>query len=301
MTRIETEKVSTVDPSAKIGPRPLGVQPRPALRRLIINADDFGRSPSANAAIIRAHREGVLTTASLMVNEAGFEEAVALAQANPSLGVGLHLTLLCGHSALAPDEIPGLVNGCREFGDNAVAVGWRYFFDHGLRGQLEAEIGAQFRKFRATGLPLDHLNGHLHVHLHPIVFRILMQHAREWGITHTRLTFDPFWLNRRLSSGRWLYRLAHAAIYHWLSFRVRGELRRRQIKHTARVFGLLQNAQVDETFVLKLLPALPGGDSELYSHPSLDQSRHELDALLSSRVKAQVQQLGIQLIRYQDL
>ena len=76
-------------------------------RRLIVNADDFGRSASINQAVIRAHREGILTTTSLMVNEPAFEEAVALARENPTLGVGLHLTLLCGHSALPPEEIPG--------------------------------------------------------------------------------------------------------------------------------------------------------------------------------------------------
>src|SRR5215475_12435062 len=78
-------------------------------RRLVVNADDFGRSTSINQAVIRAHREGILTSASLMVNEAGFEEAVRLARENPRLGVGLHLTLLCGHATLSPEKIPGLV------------------------------------------------------------------------------------------------------------------------------------------------------------------------------------------------
>ena len=84
-------------------------------RRLIVNADDFGRSASINQAVIRAHREGILTTASLMVNEPAVEEAVALARENPELGVGLHLTLLCGHSALPPEQIPGLVDAKGEF------------------------------------------------------------------------------------------------------------------------------------------------------------------------------------------
>ena len=79
-------------------------------RRLIVNADDFGRSSSINEAVIRAHREGILTTASLMVNEPACEEAVALAKENPRLAVGLHLTLLCGHSALSPEKISGLIN-----------------------------------------------------------------------------------------------------------------------------------------------------------------------------------------------
>src|SRR5436190_105596 len=84
-------------------------------QRLVVNADDFGRSSSINHAVIRAHREGILTAASLMVNEPYFEEAVALARGCPKLGVGLHLTLLCGHSALAREQIPGLVNPKQEF------------------------------------------------------------------------------------------------------------------------------------------------------------------------------------------
>src|SRR5947208_6113704 len=92
------------------------------LRRIIVNADDFGRSHSINQAVIRAHREGILTTASLMVNEEGFEEAVVLARENPKLGVGLHLTLLCGHSALPAEKIPGLVDARRQFSDDPVSV-----------------------------------------------------------------------------------------------------------------------------------------------------------------------------------
>ncbi len=274
---------------------------RDAVRRLIVNADDFGRSASINQAVIRAHREGILTTASLMVNEAGYDEAVALARENPRLGVGLHLTLLCGHSALGSAEIPGLVNGCGEFSDSPVTVGWRYFASRKLEAQLRDEIEAQFKKFRQTGLHLDHVNGHLHLHLHPKVFKILMDHAEEWGITHLRLTRDPFWLNAHLASGRWLYRTSHALIYRLLSRWARTALERRRIKHTSVVFGLLQNALVDETYVTQLLPALQSGDSELYSHPSLDEFKNEFDALISPRVRALVDKLGIQLIRYQDL
>src|SRR5947209_16345510 len=91
-------------------------------RRLIVNADDFGRSRSINEAVIRAHREGILTTASLMVNEPSCAEAVELAKQNPALGVGLHLTLLMGHSALPSKEIPGLVNESGEFLNDPVKV-----------------------------------------------------------------------------------------------------------------------------------------------------------------------------------
>jgi len=273
----------------------------PRGRRLIVNADDFGRSVSINQAVIRAHQEGILTTASLMVNEPAFEEAVALAREHPTLGVGLHLTLLCGHSALPPGEIPGLVNRNGEFSHNPAGAGFRYFFQPGLREQLRREIHAQFQKFRAARLPLDHVNGHLHLHLHPTVFGILMADAAQLGLKHLRLTCDPFRLNLRLASGHFTYRALHVAIFHPLSARARPALARLNIRHTDAVFGLLQNARVDETYVTRLLPQLPAGDSELYSHPSLDESKNEFDALISPRVRDQVKQLGIELIRYQDL
>src|SRR5260221_9106411 len=270
-------------------------------RRLIVNADDFGRSQSINQAVIRAHREGILTTASLMVNEEAFEEAVARARENPRLGVGLHLTLLCGHSALAPEKILGLVDSQRRFSNSPVQTGFRYFARRSLRASIAAEIEAQFAKFRSTGLPLDHVNGHLHLHLHPTVFDILMQHAQEWGITHLRLTYDPFWMNARLASGRWAYRALHCIIHSLLSRRARPALVERRIKHTEAVFGLLQSDRVDEGYISRLLPVLPAGDSELYSHPCVRQCKPEFDALISPRVRTLVEKLSIKLIRYQDL
>jgi len=273
----------------------------PETRRLIVNADDFGLSTSVNTAVIRAHREGILTTASLMVNEPGFAEAVTLAKENPRLGVGLHLTLLMGHSALPPEKIPGLVNPRGEFSNSPVGVGMDYFFKGSLREQLRAEIHAQFDKFHATGLPLDHVNGHLHLHLHPVVFKILMQDAAALRIRHLRLTRDCLSRSRRMAGGRLFYRISHAAIYEWLSSRAREPLRQRGIKHAQISFGLLQDSHVHEDYILKLLPGLPDGDSELYSHPSLDKFKHEFDALISPRVKEQDEKLGIRLIRYQDL
>ena len=269
--------------------------------RLIVNADDFGRSRLINAAVIRAHREGILTSASLMVNEPDAPEAIALAKENPKLGVGLHLTLLCGRSALPPERIPSLVNAQGDFSDNPVGVGFRYFAQRGLREQLRAEIHEQFARFRASGLPLDHVNGHLHLHLHPTVFGLLCEDAAQLGIRRVRLTRDDFRLNAKLADGRWLYRMSHAALFVVLAARSRDAFRRLNFRSPERVFGLLQDSHVDEEYVLKLLPRLPSGDSELYSHPALDKFKHEFEALISPRVRARVAELGIQLIRYQDL
>lgn len=273
----------------------------PEPRRLIVNADDFGLSTSVNAAVIRAHREGILTTASLMVNEPGFEAAVKLAKENPKLGVGLHLTLLMGHATLPPEKIPGLVNTRGEFSDSPVGVGMNYFFQHSLREQLRAEIHAQFEKFHAAGLPLDHVNGHLHLHVHPAIFKILMADADELRIRHLRLTRDCLARSRRMAPGHLAYKISHAAIFEFLSARARNILAAKKIRHAQITFGLLQDSRVDEEYIMKLLPELPPGDSELYSHPSLDKFKHEFDALVSPRVREEIKKLGVELIRYQDL
>jgi len=166
---------------------------------------------------------------------------------------------------------------------------------------LRDELHGQFEKFHATGLTLDHVNGHLHLHLHPVIFDLLMADAAALGIRHLRLTRDCLARSRRMASGRWFYRVSHAGIYEWLSNRARAPLQQRGIRHAQITFGLLQDSLVDEAYILKLLPDLPAGDSELYSHPSLDKFKHEYDALVSPAVKARVAELGIQLIRYQDL
>lgn len=275
--------------------------PPRAAARLVVNADDFGLSHSVNEAVIRAHRGGILTTASLMVNEPGFDEAVKLAKENPKLGVGLHLTLLHGHSALPHDKIPGLVNAHGEFSNSPVSAGMKYFFDTDLIEPLRAEIYAQFDKFHSTGLILDHVNGHLHLHLHPVIFKILMDDSEKLGIRHLRFTRDCLARSWKMSKGYYFYRVSHAAIFEALSSRARETLRQKNIRHTQITFGLLQDGRVDEDYILKLLPELPPGDSELYCHPSLDKFKHEFDGLISPRVREQIQKLDIKLVRYQDL
>jgi hopanoid biosynthesis associated protein HpnK len=270
-------------------------------RWLIVNADDFGLNSSTNHAIIRAHQEGILTSCSLMVNEPGFEEAVQLARENPRLGIGLHLTFLSGHSTLPHEKIPGLVNEKQEFDASPVRVGFKYFFKRELREQLRAEMLAQFEKFRATGLPLDHVDSHHHLHAHPTLFKIVIESAADLGITHLRLTSEPFGVHARLALGYRVERLSHGLAYWILAGGARRKLRRMDIKHTDAVFGLLQDARVDETYLERLLPKLPFGVSEIYSHPSLDVFKHEMEALISPRIRALAESLAIRLIRYQDL
>ena len=272
-----------------------------AARRLIVNADDFGRSAAINDAVVRAHREGVLTSASLMVNEAACDEAVALARENPRLGVGLHLTLVTGQSALPPERIPGLTDARGRFSNQPVASGWRYFLRRELREPLRAEIAAQFERFAATGLDCDHVNGHLHLHLHPVILPMVLENAARHGIRRMRLTRDPFWLNAAIAGGRWFYRMSHAATFAVLARRARRLLELRGVRFAGATFGLLQDGRVDEEFLCRLISRLPGGDFEVYSHPALGRPQNEFDALISQRVKAVVATQNIHLIRYRDL
>ena len=129
----------------------------------------------------------------------------------------------------------------------------------------------------------------------------MIKNAERWGIRAMRLTRDRFLLNARIASGHWAHRTSHAMIYQLLSDWARPLLDRKKIRHTSAVFGLMQNSRVDCAYIEKLLPRLPPGDSELYSHPSLDHFRNEYDALVNPAIRTLLQQHGIQLIRYQDL
>lgn len=273
----------------------------PLRRRLVINADDFGASPGANAAILRAHRDGVLTTASLMVNGPAAEEAVRIARAHPRLGVGLHLAFVCGTAALSARENPGLADEQGELDPNPVRAGFRYFVHRGLKDALRREMAAQFDRFSRTGLVLDHVNGHCNFHLHPTVFGLLDEMLTERGVRAVRVTDDPLGIDMAIGSGPYGYRLSHAFIFRRLSARARPVLAARGVACTDRVFGLLQNDRISEDYILRLLDRLPAGDSELYAHPDEAAHAHETSALCSPRVRDRLQQLGIELIRYQDL
>ena len=270
-------------------------------RRLVVNADDFGGSSEINEAVVHAHEEGILTTASLMVNAARWEDAVDFARRHRTLGVGLHLVLLQGRSTLKPTEIPDLIDHHYHFSDSPFRAGLRYFFRRSLRDQLRREVYGQIQKFQITGLTLDHLNGHLNIHLHPTILKLCAHAAHRFGVRHIRLTQDPFLLNISIAGGHWLYRLSHALIFTALCLHARPRLRRAQVRSTHRVFGLLQNARVDEHYVCGLLERLPIGDSELYAHPSTNGFRHELEALISPKVREIITRRQIQLVRCQDI
>ena len=120
------------------------------MKRLIVNADDFGLSPEVNAGIIRAHRDGILGGASLMVAELAAKPAAELARHNPALDVGLHAVVCKGRSMLDAAQLRGAVGLSGKFIDNPVLAGLRYFFDRSMRAKMTDELRAQTRKIRES-------------------------------------------------------------------------------------------------------------------------------------------------------
>jgi len=269
------------------------------MRRLIVTADDFGRDEAINKAVEEAHRNGILSTASLMVGAPAAADAVARARRLPDLKVGLHLVLIDGKA----------VSADWRFDDNQLVAGVRYFFAPGIRRRLAAEIGAQFEAFRATGLALDHVNAHKHMHLHPTVARLIVEIGRDYGLRAVRLPSEPAETLRAAFPAEpqrappW--RSAIAAL--------RRRLRQAGMAMNDHLFGVAWSGAMTEDRLLALLPCLPRGISELYCHPATQTTpglaaampgyRHaeELAALLSPRVHQSIRELGIELTSYGEL
>ena len=278
-------------------------------RRLIVSADDFGRDPALNEAVELAHRTGILSTASLMVAAPAAGDAVARARRLPALRVGLHLVLVDGAAVSPAAEIGGLVSRDGRFDDNQVRAGLRYFFKPSVRRQLAAEIRAQFAAFRAAGLALDHVNAHKHMHLHPTVARLIIEIGRDYGLRAVRLPSEPVAALRRAFPGE-AYR---AAAWRPAVTTLRRRLRRAGLAANDHVFGIAWSGDMVEERLLRLLPHLPYGVSEIYCHPAtrstpalaaaMPSYRHveELAALVSPRVRRRIAELGVELIGYRDL
>jgi hopanoid biosynthesis associated protein HpnK len=279
--------------------------------RLVVTADDFGLALPVNEAVERAHRDGVLGAASLMVGGAAAADAVERARRLPGLRVGLHLVVVEGRPVLPADAIPDLVDARGELPADLFAAGLRFFFRAGVRRQLEAEIRAQFEAFRATGLALDHVNAHDHMHLHPTVLGICLRVGREFGMRAVRVPWEP----RPRAGGRprrLAERAADAALAPWIAW-LRARLRRAGIRSNDFVLGLRDSGAMDEARVLALLEDLPQGVGEIYFHvatrPCPELERHaphyrpldELGALLSPRVREALDRRRLARIGFADL
>jgi hopanoid biosynthesis associated protein HpnK len=280
------------------------------MKRLIITSDDFGLSSGVNRAVEQGWRDGLLTGASIMPGAAAFDEAVDIGRHNPGLQIGLHLTLVQGRGVLPPAELPDLVDAGGNFSDNPVRSGFRYFLDRGLYCQLKREIEAQITRVLDAGIVLSHIDGHLNMHLHPTVFRILAELMPRYGITTFRLARERLVHNLRFDRERIFGKALEQLIFGFLTDHARPELDRMGIKYASEVKGVLNSGRMTEEYILNIIDGVQDGLTEIYFHPGImpdaeisrrmPDYRHqeELAAITSPLVRQRLHELQMQVQNY---
>ena len=276
--------------------------------KLILGADDFGSSTEVNAAVLAAHRHGVLTSASLMVAGQAVTEAVSMAREVPGLAVGLHLVVVDGPAVLPQSRIPHLVDADGHFPSGPLQVGLRYAFSRAARQELTAELRAQFERFAATGLPLAHVDGHHHMHLHPTVLDLVLPLAEAYGARGIRLPRDDLRLALEYSLEGAGAKILSALVFGLLNRWSQRKLRGRAFVVADRVYGLMQTGRMYEAYVLEVIRRLQVPTAEIYFHPStaagggsLGPKPGDLHTLLSPAMRQAFAERGISLATYPAL
>jgi hopanoid biosynthesis associated protein HpnK len=271
------------------------------MRRIVITADDFGFSESVNEAVERGFRDGVLRSASLMVSAPAAADAIARARRLPGLRVGLHVTVVQGVPVLPTADIPHLVDGDGRFPDDLLSAALGWFFHGATRRELGREIAAQFAAFRATGLSLDHVDVHNHMHLHPSVLSEIIANLAP-GEAAVRLPREPL-----AQAG-----VAGVLLAPWIAL-MRARLRRAGLAHNDWLLGIRDSGRVDEACLLAYLEHLPAGKVEIHLHPAVTRdaavaaampgyfNEAECAALQSAAVAARLRALAIEPGGFSDL
>ncbi len=288
------------------------------MRRLIVNGDDFGYTPGVNAGIIRAYRDGILTSATLMAAGDAFDDAVCLALENPGLGVGCHLVLL-GETAVAPtEEIPTLVDSHGRLPASLGALVTGLSLGSVRQQDLETELRAQVRRICEAGIRPTHIDTHKHTHLHPRVMQAVASVASEFGIGAVR---NPYEDMRTLFSGpsgkkkdASISRSLTAAAAKLGRGRFAGLVKKAGLRTPDHFCGIGWTGSLETERLLHMIDALAEGTTELMCHPgvhdeTLDRKRTrlkasrqvELEALTAPEVAGAVRKRNIQLISFRQL
>jgi len=268
------------------------------VKGLIVTGDDFGVSVQVNEAIEAAHVRGILNTASLMVAGEAADDAIARARRLPSLHVGLHLAVTRAPAALPPERIASIANPVSgRLPENLGISGARFFFLPRVRRQLRSEMRAQFEAFAASGLTLDHVNVHNHMHLHPTVLGLTLKLGRDYGLRAVRLPHEP---GMPVFLKPWVRLMRH-------------RLRRSGIAFNDYLFGMRDSGHMTHARVLRLLAGLPCGISEMHFHPATGawttmehgtatyEHVAELDVLTSAETAHALKKHGIHLTSFSSL
>jgi chitin disaccharide deacetylase len=276
--------------------------------RLIVHADDFGLSERVNAGIVDAHLNGILTSTSIMACAPAFDHAIALAKANPSLDVGVHLTLIEERPLTDPARIPSLVDANGHFHKHITVFAKRYFQGLIDLDDVRLELDAQIARIREAGLTVSHLDSHQHVHMLPGILSVVQELSLGHGVAPMRMpreAISPY----MLTSPGGLPRIAQQLVLNHFCRRARKNFG----PTTDHFAGFYFGGKLGTEALLKVITAFPtSGTCELMCHPGEDdpQSEHlhwryewgdELAALKAAPVKVEIEKREIRLISYRDL
>ena len=290
------------------------------MRNLIVNADDLGWTDGVNRGIADAHRQGLVTSTSLLANGRAFDSALDVARGNPALGVGVHLNLSDGPPTASPENVRGLLNSenCLEDGPETLLL--RIASRSLPLEEIEREWDAQIQKVREAGIHPTHVDGHKHVQMLPGLFEIAVRLAKKHGIRAIRVSHEESRLRAVLATdgeqktGVVLKQGVQARGLKLLAPDAREMANRQGLVTTDYFCGIAQTGVLNRTGIERLLESLPDGTTELMCHPGyfddalhasptrLQESRQtELQILTDPAVRKLVATRGIRLISYKLL
>lgn len=282
------------------------------MKKLIVNADDFGLHPSINAGIIKGYREGFITSTSLMTTATYWQEAVALAKENPKLGVGVHLTLVGSvPPALPEDKVKSLLDADGLFLPDYVAFAKRYYTGGVKRSELEAELRAQIERSLASGVNITHIDSHQHTHVLPGIMPLVLKLSYEYNIIRVRIPKEGYFFTGGYKTG--IGRMIGRSGLSFCADMAAYEADKLGIRHPQHFFGMLAGGHLNAQLIANILRALPEGVSEIMTHPGLDSAalgkifnwqyhwRDELDAYLAADNKKLLQELEIEPVNFSCL
>jgi chitin disaccharide deacetylase len=285
------------------------------VRRLIVNADDFGLTSGVNRAIIEGNRSGIVTSATLMANAKATEAAIDLAKAQSSLKIGCHVVLIDG--VPLTKNLPSLTENSQCFRTSLKQFAVAAVRKQIVAAEIQREVEAQIRKIQSRGITLTHLDSHKHTHMFPHILRPLLRAAKACGIRAIRNPFEPLrcWPAGMVlgAPGLWL-RSGGVMAFQMFAAEFRRALKEEGMVSTDGTVGIAVTGLLDQQRLLRILEALPDGTWELVCHPGysdsdlqaagtrLTQSREiELSALTSPETKKTLINRHIEPISYADL
>jgi len=287
------------------------------MKQLILNADDFGMTRGVNEGIIRAHRDGVLTSATLMANGAEFDDAVSRAKSNPKLGVGCHLVLVGGPAIAPREKISSLADANGNLPESLAGLVARLSSGFIRMKAIERELRAQIEKIRSAGIEPTHLDTHKHTHAHPKVMEAVGRVAKELGITRIRKPMenlrDSWETTRHENPGRTKELIAAAAaraVTPWFQ----AIARKYGLLSPDHFVGLAMTGGLGPAALRRMIDTLSDGSTEIMLHPGIcdidlansgsrlqDQRETELQGLLDPGVRSALAERDIRLISYREL